>query len=249
MHSRVSRMATTRRWPIPRLAAELALALLAAIILAGLLGVLPSVPLRVPLATVGLVAGGLLALALLGQRLPAPGCLGPANRVTLARGVLAAPLAGLALAPGALTGAVAWLPVGLAGVVLMLDGLDGWVARNTGTSSAFGARFDMELDALVLLALCGLVWALDRAGVWVLVIGLLRYLFVVAGWLCPWLRAPLPPSMRRKAACVIPGILLTIALAPLLAPTAAAASAAVALGVLVYSFSVDVAWLWSAREG
>lgn len=241
------RFAIPPRRPATQPVPDLAIALVAAIILAGVLGVLPSVPLQVPLATVALAVAGTALLALKAPCLPEPGRLGPANRVTLARGVLALPLAALVLAPGALTGAVAWLPVVLAATVLVLDGLDGRVARRTGTSSAFGARFDMELDALVLLALCGLVWATDRAGAWVLMIGLLRYLFVAAGWLWPWLQAPLPPSMRRKTACVIPGVLLTLALAPVVPSLVAVAAAVVGLVVLVYSFGVDGVWLWSTR--
>ena len=33
-------------------------------------------------------------------------------------------------------------------VALSLDGVDGWLARREGLVSAFGARFDMEVDAL-----------------------------------------------------------------------------------------------------
>jgi phosphatidylglycerophosphate synthase len=35
----------------------------------------------------------------------------------------------------------------LSTAVLMLDGVDGRVARRTGSQTGFGARFDMELDA------------------------------------------------------------------------------------------------------
>ena len=39
----------------------------------------------------------------------------------------------------------------LAGLVLLLDGVDGWLARRGGWCSRFGARFDMETDALLVL--------------------------------------------------------------------------------------------------
>ncbi|MFO7858667.1 MAG: CDP-alcohol phosphatidyltransferase family protein, partial [Ectothiorhodospiraceae bacterium] len=58
---------------------------------------------------------------------------------------------------------------------------------------------------------------------------------------------PLPPSMRRKTACVIPGVLLTLALAPVVPSLVAVAAAVVGLVVLVYSFGVDGVWLWSTR--
>ena len=43
-----------------------------------------------------------------------------------------------------------------------LDGVDGWLARRSGIASAFGARFDMEIDALLILVLAVLAWRSAR---------------------------------------------------------------------------------------
>ena len=192
--------------------------------------------------------GGLL-LAKLPPSHPGPG-LGPANRVTLARATLVLPLAALALLPGVFTGAGYWWIVGLSATALVLDGVDGPLARRTGTESAFGARFDMELDAFLLMALSALVWRSGKVGSWVLLVGGLRYFFVLGGLLWPPLRGTLPPSRRRKVVCVAQGVVLVICLAPVTGPAAAAALAASALLLLVYSFVVDTWWLArSARPG
>ena len=61
----------------------------------------------------------------------------------------------------------------------------------------------METDALLVMALSVLAWQYGKAGAWVLLCGLLRYLFVAGGWLWPWLRRPLPPSIRRQTICVV----------------------------------------------
>ena len=50
----------------------------------------------------------------------------------------------------------------------------------------------MEVDAFLLLVLSAYVG--QDLGWWVLVIGLLRYAFVAAGWALPWMRATLPPD-------------------------------------------------------
>ena len=50
----------------------------------------------------------------------------------------------------------------------ILDLADGWVARRTGTATAVGARFDMEVDALLILVLSALVWRYGVTGPWVL---------------------------------------------------------------------------------
>jgi len=98
------------------------------------------------------------------------GRFGPANGVTLLRlcGVLALPW----LAPRSI---VYW---GL--ILFALDGADGWIARRTGLSSEFGESFDKESDAFFTLMLCVLLYRLPGGlGAWILVPGLLRYLFVL----------------------------------------------------------------------
>jgi phosphatidylglycerophosphate synthase len=125
-----------------------------------------------------------------------------------------------------------------------LDGVDGWLARRHGIASDFGARFDMEIDALLILALAILVSQFEKAGAWVIASGLLRYLFVGAGSYWPWLRAPLPPSRRRQAICVLQIIALTLALVPAIQPPLSTMLAAAALASLAASFLMDILWLW-----
>jgi phosphatidylglycerophosphate synthase len=116
-------------------------------------------------------------------------------------------------------------------------------------ASRFGARFDMEIDALLILALAILTWQHGKAGPWVVLSGLLRYLFVAAGWRLPRMRQPLPDSRRRQTICVIQVVALIVALEPFVAPAASALIAGAALLALVYSFAVDTRWLLSDRRG
>ncbi|PYR47231.1 MAG: hypothetical protein DMF89_19515 [Acidobacteria bacterium] len=108
--------------------------------------------------------------------------------------------------------------VAIALVVVLLDGVDGWVARRTRTASAFGERFDLETDAALILVLAILAWQYGKAGPWVLLSGLLRYLFVAAGWLWPWMGAPLASSLRGKTVCVVQIVALIVAIAPPITP-------------------------------
>jgi phosphatidylglycerophosphate synthase len=132
-------------------------------------------------------------------------------------------------------------------LVTALDGVDGWLARRARISSVFGARFDMEIDALLILVLSILVWRFGKAGAWVIASGLLRYAFVAAGSVWPWLRAPLPPSRRRQTICVVQIAGLTLAIVPGIEPPFSTALAALALVTLAGSFLVDTVWLWRAR--
>lgn len=148
-------------------------------------------------------AGVLLAVAALAlSRWPdLRTTLGPANRVTLGRAVLVAMVAGALVVPAWVQQHALWVAL-VAGVALALDGVNGWVARRCRCASAFGARFDMELDAFLILVLCVHLLSMGKAGHWVLAIGAMRYAFVAAMRVWPWLDAPLPERGRRKLVCV-----------------------------------------------
>lgn len=202
------------------------------------------------LGPVGWVTGMGFALALqalLASAMRHGGCasLGPADLVTLARSV---PAGGVAALVADRSGDAQPVPlfVALAAVALALDAVDGIVARRTGTTSAFGARFDMELDAFVILVLS--VQVGFAHGAWVLVIGLLRYAFAAAGHALPWLGKPLPVSYARKTVAALQGILLVVAASGVLPFTAATVVIAGALAALVWSFGRDTLWLARRRH-
>ncbi len=188
------------------------------------------------------ISTALLLAALWRRRAPS---LGWANAVTVARSALVGVVTGLVVASF-----VAPVPtpllVGIAAPALALDAVDGWVARRTGSASELGARFDMEVDAFLLLVLSAYV--ARTLGAWVLAIGLMRYAFVAAGWALPWLRAQLPPRYWRKVVTAAQGIALTLAALGLV-PALAGLLVGVALALLVESFGRDVVWLARRRSG
>jgi phosphatidylglycerophosphate synthase len=166
---------------------------------------------------------------------------GPANYVTTFRAALVAMAA--ALIGEAPVDAIAWAAAGIGAATTALDGVDGWLARRTSMASVFGARYDMELDALLIMVLAVIAWQTGKAGPWVILAGAMRYLFVAAAYLWRWLDSPLPPSGRRKAVCVIQIVGLGLAVSPFVAATASTIVAAGTLALLTWSFGVDVLWL------
>ena len=169
---------------------------------------------------------------------------GWANVVTSTRSALVGIITGLVAASFVEPIPVPLL-IGLAIPALALDAVDGWVARRTDSITELGARFDMEVDAFLLLVLSGYVAQI--LGPWVLAIGLMRYAFVVAGWMRPWLRAQLPPRYWRKVVTAVQGIALTLAASGLVADLSGVL-VAVALALLVESFGRDVVWLALRRR-
>jgi phosphatidylglycerophosphate synthase len=166
---------------------------------------------------------------------------GFANQITMVRLALVALVASLLVEQQSST--VAWTVVAASSAATALDGVDGWLARRRKMASAFGARFDMEIDALLILALSAFAYRAGKAGAWILLSGLMRYAFVAAGSLAPWMAAQLAPSLRRKTVCVVQVAALIAISAPFVPSPLAASIAAGALALLSYSFLVDVLWL------
>ena len=177
-----------------------------------------------------------------------PPRFGLANAITLSRAAMTALIFGIAaeclfgVLP-VLGVALRWGLAGLAGLILVLDGLDGQAARRHGMASPFGARFDMEADALFILALCFVVTSGGIVGPWLLACGGVRYAFLVACRLNPCLATPLPPLLRRKAIYVAQASAPILAIVPLCPPGLAWQLCAGAFLLVLYSFGADCLWL------
>ena len=200
------------------------------------------------LAGYGLIAGA-VGLGLRRERPRPP--FGPASLVTLFRAALISLVGGLVVVEGvALTAAWGWTMTALAVAAFSLDAVDGWVARRLGQTTAFGARFDQELDAFFIALLAVVAWRLGEVGAWVLLIGGMRYLFALAGYLWPRvLGRPLPPSRRRKVVCGVQVAALLAVLAPIVGPDVGGAMAVAALIALTYSFGADALRLVRTAPG
>jgi phosphatidylglycerophosphate synthase len=167
--------------------------------------------------------------------------LGPANAVTLVRATFVGAVA--ALVADAFVGtADVFALVLIAGLALVLDTVDGRVARRTGSVSVLGARFDMEVDALLILVLS--CYVARSVGTWVLAIGAARYAYVAAAALLPWLREPTPPRHWCKVVAAVQGIVLTVAAAAVLPVPVITAALVLALLLLAESFGRQVWWLY-----
>ena len=170
--------------------------------------------------------------------------LGAANVITLLRlalvSILVIPLAGATAAPVAI--------IAIATIALILDGVDGWLARRQHLSSRFGAAFDMEVDSVFALVLALLAAVVGGVGWWVILLGLPRYLFGLAQLALPWLTAPLPPRYSGKVICVIQLMVLIVVQSPWVPAVVAAALTVGVLGALAWSFGRDIVALWRLRS-
>jgi phosphatidylglycerophosphate synthase len=230
---------------------------LPAIWLAAILGLLATaVLLGVVSATAGLgVAGWIVGLAtgsaatallVTARKRSDQPAIFPADWVTLTRSLLIAGVAGLVAdsfsRPVSITALVT-----LSTIALVLDAVDGQVARRTGTATPLGARIDGEVDAFLILLLSIVVS--QHYGSWVLAIGAARYVLLIAGWVFPWLAAPLPPRYWRKVVAAVQGIVLTVAASGVPSRLIGMIAVGAALLLLVESFGRDVIWLYRTGAG
>jgi phosphatidylglycerophosphate synthase len=227
---------------IPRIRVAALLGMVATAVLLGVVSA--TAGLDVAAWITGLVIGSAAAALLVAARARSDQpAVHPADWVTLIRALLIAAVAGLVAdsfgGPVPVTALVT-----LSAIALVLDAVDGQVARRTGTVTALGARIDGEVDAFLILLL-SIVVSRDY-GSWVLAIGAVRYVFLLAGLLIPWLAAPLPPRFWRKVVAAVQGIVLTVAASGVPSRLVGTIAVGAALLLLAESFGRDVIWLYRA---
>ncbi|MEZ4702476.1 MAG: CDP-alcohol phosphatidyltransferase family protein [Rhodothermales bacterium] len=194
---------------------------------------------RTPIPLVAAAAGSFGGLAIAFRRQWTPeGRFGLANAITALRlgGSLALVYLGASIPPGILQ-ALLWI------ALFALDAADGYVARRRGLASPFGAFFDKESDALFVGVLGFALYIQDLLGAWVLLLGALRYVFVIA---MQFVRVD--GEFRSRSARYIYVTCVIALLAAFVLPPLPAAMVAVAGGsLLTFSFLRYFYWLAGQR--
>lgn len=155
---------------------------------------------------------------------------GAGNTVTSLRAL------GLVALASALDAACAACAAACGFAIFVLDGCDGWLARRAGKTTAFGARYDSETDASLMLLLSAGVFQLGRAGVWVAIAGLLRPVYVLVLFASPRPAAEAPRTRLGRYVFAISVVCLTLCLWPPQLERCSLFFAASATLLLCYSF-------------
>ena len=169
---------------------------------------------------------------------------GPADLVTLTRTVLIGGIAAIT-ADSLGTGNAPIALIVMAVIALVLDGVDGKVARRMDAVSKFGARFDMEADSFLILVLS--ILTLPMLGPIVLLSGTMRYQFALAAVLLPWLRCSTPSRYSAKVVAALQGIVLVVVASEVLSRSSATVLMVVSAATVIWSFGCTVQWLRSHR--
>jgi uncharacterized membrane protein YbhN (UPF0104 family)/phosphatidylglycerophosphate synthase len=122
-----------------------------------------------------------------------------------------------------------WVLAAVALFNLLLDAL----ARRSALSSEFGARYDIEADALLVMTLAVLLCQRGLAGPWVILAGAWRYLYVLAPLVFP---TPLGEARRSRHGRFAYVVMVTCFMLALALPRGSAAPLSL-LGTLVVSLT------------
>lgn len=103
----------------------------------------------------------------------------------------------------------------LAIIILLLDGVDGYLARKFNSVSDFGAYLDMETDAFYVCSMVSVLCAQQKAGLWLMGIAGLRYAYFL---LLLFFKPKNQKESRDYYAQVIAVVLMAALILPFLAP-------------------------------
>ncbi len=169
--------------------------------------------------------------------------LGPANRLTIFRGIAYAWMAGFLLMPRP-GGLMDWLPALLYIGASIADVFDGYLARRSRRVTRLGETLDMEFDGLGVLVACALAVQYGQLPLLFLLVAAARPLFV---WGMKWrTRMTLPNhqmtnSDQRRVIAGLLMIFLCTVLWPIFEPPVTYAVGAVFGAAVTLSFARD--WL------
>jgi len=173
--------------------------------------------------------------------------LGAANLLTLGRAALIAAMAGFLFQdpPGDGRGAwLRWAPGGLYLLAVVMDYVDGWVARATGTVTRLGELLDTEIDALGLLVASLLLVSGGKAPTVFVGVGIGYYGIRAARRIRSWAGRRTGEVKPRAGARMVAGCEMgfaAVALLPVLSPEATAPAGWVMASVFLAGMVKD--WL------
>ena len=174
---------------------------------------------------------------------------GLANAVTLLRGALYTVVAGFVVVP--VGTALAWVPALCYGTGVVLDRVDGLLARTVGEETTLGSRLDMAFDTFGFVAapLLAVLWG--TLPVYYLALSAARYSFVGAVRLHRWRGGtvrPLPDSDLGRYLAGVQMAFLTVALVPVVPTGLVHTLAPVVLAPSIAVFTRDYCYATGRAE-
>jgi CDP-diacylglycerol--glycerol-3-phosphate 3-phosphatidyltransferase len=181
---------------------------------------------------------------------------GLGNLLSIARGYIMVFFCGFLFSPWPDIRWMAWLPGLLYTLAALPDFVDGIAARLTNHVTKLGENLDISIDSLGVLGVSLLSVQYGQVPWWYLLVGLARYIFLVAIWLRQRLGFPiydLSFSVRRRGYAALAMGLFFVILYPVFTPPGtdivALIFAIYILGGFLWDWLVTIGWLPSQPGG
>ena len=136
----------------------------------------------------------------------------------------------------------------LSTVSLIMDGLDGFIARKYNLVSRFGEIIDQESDNFLMLVISISLYLNKDVGLYVFLIPLYRYTFLASMKKYDWLKRTLPSSQFRKIACVLTIVLMIMSQDVYFNYENTVFLVFLSLFIITFSFSKDIIWLYRNKN-
>jgi len=113
---------------------------------------------------------------------------------------------------------------------VILDGVDGYIARKFNQTTTFGEIFDKETDAFYVLIITSILYMQGLFGFWLIIIGYFRYFYGIIVLLKKGLTRD---SIRARFQTIMAGIFFVAILSPFILPSAIHYPVVITAGLLI----------------
>ena len=136
----------------------------------------------------------------------------------------------------------------LAIISLLLDGLDGFIARKYNQVTKYGEVIDQEADNFLIFVMSISLYLNKEIGLYVFLIPAFRYIFIFFMTRYSWLNNTLPDSQLRKVVCVSIILIMIISQDSYFTNDVVIFLVLLSLFIITFSFSRDIIWLYRNKH-
>ena len=133
-------------------------------------------------------------------------------------------------------------------ISLILDGIDGLLARCLYQVTEFGEYFDQEADTIFMIVLVLSLYFNYDSTIIIFLIPLYRYLFLLMQKKYRWMKRKLTDSFRRKFICLMTILILILCHLEFLGEALIMNLPILAIFIITFSFVKDIIWLYERKN-
>lgn len=162
------------------------------------------------------------------------------TRLTIGHMALVCLLGGVAAAsPAEFPELMLWSLAALAGAAAFILMTEAWLTEKIDAGGPFSRHLDRQVNGLFILSVAVLLWRSGRVDGWVITVGAIHYILLIASFAVPALRHESAVIWRPYARFAL-GVTLSAALAPIVPSILASGLSILALGLALAIAAADI---------